>query len=36
MKRTLDLFDIPLKPTDNLNPLEDDQLNYSRNIKRQF
>ena len=38
MKRTLNLYDIPLKPMDDkkLHPMEDDQLNYSREIKRQF
>ena len=38
MKRTLNLYDIPLKKMDDekLHPMEDDQLNYSREIKRQF
>ena len=37
MKRTLHLYDIPLKPTkDGLWPMEDDQLNYSREKKREF
>ena len=37
MKRTLNLYDIPLKPMEkNLDPMEDDQLNYSRDLKRQF
>ena len=38
MKRTLNLYDIQLKPMDNkfLNPMEDDQLNYSRQLKREF
>ena len=38
MKRTLNLYDIPLKQMDdkNLYPMEDDQLNYSRSIKREF
>ena len=31
MKRTLNLYDIKLKPiTDGLNPMEGDQFNYSR------
>ena len=38
MKRTLNLYDIPLKEMDdkNLYPMEDDQLNYSRELKREF
>ena len=37
MKRTLNLYDVELKPTkDGLWPMEDDQLNYSRDKKRQF
>ena len=38
MKRTLNLYDVPLKPMDDkkLDPMEDDQLNYSRELKRQF
>ena len=38
MKGTLNLYDIQLKPMDNknLNPMEDDQLNYSRQLKREF
>ena len=38
MKRTLNLYDIPLKEMDDkkLHPMEDDQLNYSRELKRQF
>ena len=38
MKRTLNLYDIPLKPMDDkkLYPMEDDQLNYSRGLKRRF
>ena len=38
MKRTLNLYDIPLKPMNNKfeKPMEDDQLNYSRKLKREF
>ena len=37
MKRTLNLYDVPLKAMENnLNSTEDDQLNYSRDKKRQF
>ena len=37
MKRTLNLYNIKLKPTtDGLNPMEDDQFNYSREKKREF
>ena len=37
MKRTSNLYDVPLKPLENgLNPMEDDQLNYSREKRERF
>ena len=38
MKRTLNLYDVPLKPMDDkkLDPMEDDQLNYSRELNVNF
>ena len=37
MKRTLNVYDITLKPTSNgLNPIDDDQFNYSHDKKREF
>ena len=37
LKRTLNLYDVKIKPsTDGLKPMEDDELNYSREQKRDF
>ena len=37
MKRTLNLYDVPLKPMENgLNPMEDDKLTYSLEKRERF